>query len=105
MLRLLEYWDETKYKDFSDMVVDMVRGDVGENDPRLDNYLGMWEEMAIFCHDGVLTENQVFEFFVADLQAMRNNDAAYKYLDAQSKKGTYLNLWGMAHDITNDPNI
>lgn len=46
---------------------------VKENDPCIGNYLSTWEEITVFYNDDMLMETHAYEFFIADLQAIRNN--------------------------------
>lgn len=59
----------------------------------------------ILYQDKVLTDTHVFEFFVSDLQAIRNNGPVYKYLKAKNDNGksAYVNLLGMLYDLTHEP--
>ena len=92
-LKMLEYWDPLKHGDFANFVELVSNSEVGEDDHYIGNYLSVWEEIAVLCNEGTITENHRKEFFEPDLQAIRDNTAVCSYLQEKHTKTTYHNLW------------
>ena len=92
--KMLEYWDDKKHKDFSDMVcIVFDNSKMKDDDSRISHYLSIWEEIAVFCNEGIIIKNHMKEFFKGDLEAIRNNTIVYKYLEKKHTETTYHNLW------------
>ena len=64
-LKMLEYWDDSKHKDFADLVELIPLSKVKEDDPRIGSYLSIWEEIAVFCNEKTITNTHMKEFFQA----------------------------------------
>lgn len=92
-LKLLEYWERKKHEDFSDMVELVSECKVKEHDPKIKHYLGIWEDIAVFCNEGMIIECHRKEFFDADLRMIRNNKVVFGYLKKKHTETIYSNLW------------
>ena len=103
-MKMLKYLDENGHKDFTNLVnsfsISISKMEkIEEFNARLDRYLEIWEEIAVFCKERTITKTHRKEFFEADLKIIRLNSVVYDYLKKEHTKTTYHNLWKLMGKI------
>ena len=71
--KILEYWREKKHEKFTDFLEKLYRSEISKDDPKIDVTLTIFEDIAVFWKDKLLTDNHVKEFFGNPLRDIREN--------------------------------
>ena len=101
-MKMLKYLDENEHKNFTNLVESFSISEtekIEEFNARLDRYLEIWEEIAVFCKERTITKTHRREFFEADLKIIRLNPVVYDYLKKEHTETTYHNLWKLMEKI------
>lgn len=84
-LHLYEYWTDEKYRWFREFLRTMHESKIKENNHAIHPSLTIFETIAIFWHEGTLTDNHVKEFFGNSLRDIRDNEIMQDYIEKESK--------------------
>ena len=69
----LEYWKEEKHEKFQDYLKKIQKSKINILDREISTILTIFEDIAIFWKEGILTDNHVKQFFGNPLRDIRDN--------------------------------